>query len=188
MRRRVGFARAIAHEPEILLFDEPTTGLDPVTTAVVGEVIAEIREKTRATTVTISHDLQSAFKIGDRIAMLHGGKIIAAAPPREFQHLQDPASSSSCAGPRRGRSPRRRLAGSVHVLSLQGRDRRHAGPGPAGLAHLEDRGHQPLPGEGHRVDASFTSVAGLDDKSAVRVAGVRVGRVDGIRLEGPAPW
>jgi phospholipid/cholesterol/gamma-HCH transport system ATP-binding protein len=90
MRRRVGFARAIAHEPEILLFDEPTTGLDPVTTAVVGEVIAEIREKTRATTVTISHDLQSAFKIGDRIAMLHGGKIIAAAPPREFQHLQDP--------------------------------------------------------------------------------------------------
>ena len=90
MRRRVGFARAIAHEPEILLFDEPTTGLDPVTTAVVGDVIAEIREKTRATTLTISHDLKSAFKIGDRIAMLHGGKIIAAAPPREFQHLPDP--------------------------------------------------------------------------------------------------
>ena len=90
MRRRVGFARAIAHEPEILLFDEPTTGLDPVTTAVVGDVIAEIREKTRATTLTISHDLQSAFKIGDRIAMLHGGKIIAAAPPREFQRLPDP--------------------------------------------------------------------------------------------------
>ena len=90
MRRRVGFARAIAHEPEILLFDEPTTGLDPVTTAVVGDVIVEIREKTRATTLTISHDLQSAFKIGDRIAMLHGGKIIAAAPPREFQRLPDP--------------------------------------------------------------------------------------------------
>ena len=90
MRRRVGFARAIAHEPEILLFDEPTTGLDPVTTAVVGDVIVEIREKTRATTLTISHDLHSAFKIGDRIAMLHGGKIIAAAPPREFQHLSDP--------------------------------------------------------------------------------------------------
>ncbi len=90
MRRRVGFARAIAHEPEILLFDEPTTGLDPVTTAVVGDVIVEIREKTRATTLTISHDLHSAFKIGDRIAMLHGGKIIAAAPPREFQHLPDP--------------------------------------------------------------------------------------------------
>src|SRR5262245_24972287 len=90
MRRRVGFARAIAHEPQILLFDEPTTGLDPVTTAVVGDVISEIREKTRATTLTISHDLQSAFKIGDRIAMLHGGKIIAAAPPREFQRLSDP--------------------------------------------------------------------------------------------------
>jgi phospholipid/cholesterol/gamma-HCH transport system ATP-binding protein len=90
MRRRVGFARAVAHEPEILLFDEPTTGLDPVTTAVVGEVIVEIRERTRATTLTISHDMQSAFKIGDRIAMLLGGKIIAAAPPREFQRLPDP--------------------------------------------------------------------------------------------------
>jgi phospholipid/cholesterol/gamma-HCH transport system ATP-binding protein len=90
MRRRVGFARAVAHEPEILLFDEPTTGLDPVTTAVVSDVIVEIRERTRATTLTISHDMHSAFKIGDRIAMLHGGKIIAAAPPREFERLEDP--------------------------------------------------------------------------------------------------
>ena len=102
MRRRVGFARAIAHEPEILLFDEPTTGLDPVTTAVVGDVIAEIREKTRATTLTISHDLHSAFKIGDRIAMLHGGKIIAAAPPREFQHLPDPRVQQFLRGSAKG--------------------------------------------------------------------------------------
>jgi phospholipid/cholesterol/gamma-HCH transport system ATP-binding protein len=90
MRRRVGFARAVAHEPEILLFDEPTTGLDPVTTAVVNEVIVEIRERTGATSITITHDMASAFRIGDRIAMLHGGKIIAAAPPGEFQRLEDP--------------------------------------------------------------------------------------------------
>jgi len=102
MRRRVGFARAVAHEPEILLFDEPTTGLDPVTTAVVGEVITKIRERTRATTLTISHDMQSAFKIGDRIAMLHGGKIIAAAPPREFQHLPDPRVQQFLRGSAKG--------------------------------------------------------------------------------------
>jgi phospholipid/cholesterol/gamma-HCH transport system ATP-binding protein len=102
MRRRVGFARAIAHEPDILLFDEPTTGLDPVTTAVVGEVIEEIRERTRATTLTISHDMQSAFKIGDRIAMLLGGKIIAAAPPGEFQRLPDPRVQQFLRGSSRG--------------------------------------------------------------------------------------
>jgi phospholipid/cholesterol/gamma-HCH transport system ATP-binding protein len=102
MRRRVGFARAIAHEPEILLFDEPTTGLDPVTTAVIGEVILEIRKRTRATTLTISHDMQSAFKIGDRIAMLLGGKIIAAAPPREFERLEDPRVQQFLRGSPRG--------------------------------------------------------------------------------------
>lgn len=90
MRRRVGFARAIALEPEILLFDEPTTGLDPVTTALIDEVIVEIRERLNTTTVTITHDMGSAFRIADRIGMLHGGKIIALAPPEEFRRLPDP--------------------------------------------------------------------------------------------------
>src|SRR5205807_2427269 len=70
MRRRVGFARAIAHEPEILLFDEPTTGLDPVTTALIGEVIRDIGERLETTMVTITHDMQVAFRVADRIAML----------------------------------------------------------------------------------------------------------------------
>lgn len=90
MRRRVGFARAVAHQPEILLFDEPTTGLDPVTTAVIDEVIIELSGRIGATTVTITHDMESAFRIGDRIAMLHRGKIVAAAPPEEFRRLSDP--------------------------------------------------------------------------------------------------
>jgi phospholipid/cholesterol/gamma-HCH transport system ATP-binding protein len=90
MRRRVGFARAVAHEPEILLFDEPTTGLDPVTTALIGEVIRELGERLHTTSVTITHDMEIAFKISDRVAMLNQGKIIAEAPPEEFRHLEDP--------------------------------------------------------------------------------------------------
>jgi len=90
MRRRVGFARAVAHQPEILLFDEPTTGLDPVTTALVDDVIIELKEHLKTTTVTITHDMESAFRIGDRIAMLHKGKIIASAAPEEFRRLEDP--------------------------------------------------------------------------------------------------
>jgi phospholipid/cholesterol/gamma-HCH transport system ATP-binding protein len=90
MRRRVGFARAIAHSPEILLFDEPTTGLDPVTTALIDEVIVDLNDRLKTTTVTITHDLESAWRIGDRIAMIHRGKIIADAPPAEFRRLDDP--------------------------------------------------------------------------------------------------
>jgi phospholipid/cholesterol/gamma-HCH transport system ATP-binding protein len=89
MRRRVGFARAIAHEPEILLFDEPTTGLDPVTAALIGEVIRDIGERLERTMVTITHDMQVAFRVAHRIAMLDHGKIIAEAPPEEFKQLPD---------------------------------------------------------------------------------------------------
>jgi len=90
MRRRVGFARAVAHQPEILLFDEPTTGLDPVTTALIDEVILDLSDRLKTTTITITHDMESAFRIGDRIAMLNRGKIIAEAPPEEFKRLDDP--------------------------------------------------------------------------------------------------
>ena len=90
MRRRVGFARAVAHEPEILLFDEPTTGLDPVTTALIDEVILDLSDRLKTTTLTITHDMASAFRIGDRVAMLYQGKIIAEAPPEEFKKLEDP--------------------------------------------------------------------------------------------------
>ena len=90
MRRRVGFARAVAHQPEILLFDEPTTGLDPVTTALIDEVILDLSDRLKTTTITITHDMESAFRIGDRIAMLNQGKIIAEAPPEEFKRLDDP--------------------------------------------------------------------------------------------------
>lgn len=90
MRRRVGFARAISLAPEILLFDEPTTGLDPVISDVVADLIREMDNKLHTTTVTITHDMKVAFKIADRVAMLHDGKIIEEGTPDEFQASKNP--------------------------------------------------------------------------------------------------
>ena len=89
MRRRVGFARAIAHAPEILLFDEPNTGLDPITSAVIDSVIVEMKETLPVTMVTITHDMKSAFRIADRIAMLRDGRILTIGAPEEFRVCPD---------------------------------------------------------------------------------------------------
>lgn len=91
MRRRVGFARAIAHQPEILLFDEPNTGLDPIMTDVIDEVILELKERLDVTIVTITHHMESARKIGDRVALIHGGRLLYQAPPDEFLRSDHPA-------------------------------------------------------------------------------------------------
>lgn len=98
MRRRVGFARAIALQPEILLFDEPNTGLDPLTSAVIDDVIIGMRDRLSVTMVTITHDIRSAFRIADRIAMLRDGKILAVAQPEEFRQLPDPYIQGFLAG------------------------------------------------------------------------------------------
>jgi len=90
MRRRVGFARAISLAPEILLFDEPTTGLDPVISDVVADLIVEMDHTLNTTTVTITHDMKVAFKIADRVAMLHKGRLVEVAPPEEFRRSTNP--------------------------------------------------------------------------------------------------
>ena len=102
MRRRVGFARAIAHQPDILLFDEPNTGLDPIMTDVIDESILSMRERLNATIVTITHHMPSARKIGDRIALLYGGKILFEAPPEEFLRSENPAVRQFVAGTAEG--------------------------------------------------------------------------------------
>jgi phospholipid/cholesterol/gamma-HCH transport system ATP-binding protein len=133
MRRRVGFARAVAHQPEILLFDEPTTGLDPITTALIDEVILDLSDRLKTTSITITHDMESAFRIGDRIAMLNRGKIIAEAPPEEFKRLEDPRVQQfihgkaegplSEAAPARGPSESRDDPGSTPAGGSGGPDR-----------------------------------------------------------------
>jgi phospholipid/cholesterol/gamma-HCH transport system ATP-binding protein len=85
MKRRVGFARAIALKPRILLFDEPTAGLDPVMTDVIGRIILDLKLELGVTSITITHDLKSAFEIADRVALLFRGEVLAEQTPEAFQ-------------------------------------------------------------------------------------------------------
>lgn len=86
MRKRVALARAIAYEPEIILYDEPTTGLDPIMADVINTLICELNDKLSVTSVAITHDMTSARKIADRIAMLYDGKIIQTGTPEEIMN------------------------------------------------------------------------------------------------------
>jgi len=90
MKKRVGLARAIATQPEILFFDEPTTGLDPIMSDVINELIARCVRQLGATAVSITHDLASARKIGDRIAMIYQGRIIWDGPVAELDSSGNP--------------------------------------------------------------------------------------------------
>ncbi len=90
MKKRVGLARAIATDPEIIFFDEPTTGLDPIMGDIINDLIVHCVEETGATTLTITHDMQSARKIADRIAMIYDGKIIWAGPTEEIDNSGNP--------------------------------------------------------------------------------------------------
>lgn len=90
MRKRVGLARAIAGKPEMLLYDEPTTGLDPVTGDSINELIVHLNQRMNATSVVVTHDMASAFRIAQRIVMLFRGKIVFDGTPTEIQKSSDP--------------------------------------------------------------------------------------------------
>ncbi len=90
MRKRVGLARAIAMNPEYILYDEPTTGLDPIMADVIDQLIRDMQRRMGATSVVVTHDMQSAFKVGDRLAMLLGGKIVFTGTPEETRTTKDP--------------------------------------------------------------------------------------------------
>jgi phospholipid/cholesterol/gamma-HCH transport system ATP-binding protein len=90
MRKRVGLARAIIRDPKIVLYDEPTTGLDPITTESVDEMIIHARERLKVTSVVISHDIGSAFHIGDHIAVINEGRIVAEGTPAEVRKTKEP--------------------------------------------------------------------------------------------------
>ena len=90
MRKRVGLARAIIYEPQILLYDEPTTGLDPIVADSIDKLIIRVRDQLKVTSVVVTHDMRTARRVGNRVLMLHEGKIYANAAPEELFASQDP--------------------------------------------------------------------------------------------------
>ena len=90
MRKRVGIARAIARQPKYILYDEPTTGLDPVTSAIIDQLMIRMREKLGVTSIVVTHDMRSASTVGSRIAMLYEGKVRQVGTVDEIMHTHDP--------------------------------------------------------------------------------------------------
>ena len=90
MRKRVGLARAIVYEPQFLLYDEPTTGLDPIVSDSIDKLIVRVRDQLKVTTVVVTHDMRSAQRVGHQVFMLHEKKIYASGPPAEFFASRDP--------------------------------------------------------------------------------------------------
>jgi phospholipid/cholesterol/gamma-HCH transport system ATP-binding protein len=89
-KKRVALARAIALEPKVILYDEPTTGLDPIRADVINELILKLQRELKVTSIVVTHDMHSAFKVGDRIVMLHQGKIIFDGTPDEIKASTEP--------------------------------------------------------------------------------------------------
>jgi phospholipid/cholesterol/gamma-HCH transport system ATP-binding protein len=98
MRKRVGLARALAMRPRIILFDEPTTGLDPVMTEAINDLIISTQKNFNVTCVVISHDVESIFKVGHRIAMLYEGRIVEYGGPEEIRKSENPVLHQFLAG------------------------------------------------------------------------------------------
>jgi phospholipid/cholesterol/gamma-HCH transport system ATP-binding protein len=90
MRKRVGIARAIARQPKYLLYDEPTTGLDPVTSAIIDQLMIRMREKLGVTSIVVTHDMRSAYTVGSRIAMLYEGRVQQVGTVDEIRNTKDP--------------------------------------------------------------------------------------------------
>lgn len=105
MKKRVGLARALAMNPEIILYDEPTTGLDPIMADVINDLIIDLKKKINVTGIAVTHDMKSAYKIADRIAMMFNGKIIEEGTPEEIQKTKNPIVKQFISGDAKGPIP-----------------------------------------------------------------------------------
>jgi phospholipid/cholesterol/gamma-HCH transport system ATP-binding protein len=90
MRKRAGLARAIAMDPQVILYDEPTTGLDPIMADVINQLICDLQKRMGVTSVVVTHDMTSAYKVADRMAMLYGGKVVFTGTVDEVRSTRDP--------------------------------------------------------------------------------------------------
>lgn len=102
MRKRVGLARAIAMKPKIILYDEPTTGVDPIMADAVNDLIIRLHDKLEVTSIVVTHDMVSAYKVGSRIAMLYDGKIVGEGSPEEIRSTANPVIKQFITGAAKG--------------------------------------------------------------------------------------
>jgi phospholipid/cholesterol/gamma-HCH transport system ATP-binding protein len=102
MRKRVSLARSLTMEPELVLFDEPTAGLDPVIASVIDELIISLSDNAKVTSIIVTHEMASAFRLGTRMAMLYQGKIIEDADPETFRNSQNPVVAQFLSGSTEG--------------------------------------------------------------------------------------
>ena len=105
MKKRVGIARALIMEPEIVLYDEPTTGLDPITASAINTLIMELEKKLRTTSIVVTHDMKSAYLVGDRVGLLYQGKIVEIATPQNIQKSKNPVVIQFITGSHEGPIP-----------------------------------------------------------------------------------
>lgn len=102
MKKRVALARAICMKPEFLLYDEPTTGLDPITSDAINDLMVSLHDRLKVTGVAVTHDMTSAYKIGTRIAMMYQGRILKTGTPEEIRNSDDPIVRQFITGSARG--------------------------------------------------------------------------------------
>ncbi|HOW59947.1 MAG TPA: ABC transporter ATP-binding protein [Candidatus Omnitrophota bacterium] len=102
MKKRVGLARAICNEPKIILYDEPTTGLDPINADVINDLILRMQAQLQVTSIVVTHDMISAYKVADRIAMLYEGRIIGVGTSDEIKNSEDPIIQQFITGSAKG--------------------------------------------------------------------------------------
>ncbi len=102
MKKRVGLARAICNDPNIILYDEPTTGLDPIMADAINDLIIKLSHKLKVTSIAVTHDMKSAYKIANRIAMLYNGRIVEVGTPDEIKNTEDPLVKQFVTGASKG--------------------------------------------------------------------------------------